>query len=338
MDSRVVGGVGGSGFHSHARRAVCAVADDLGVVAHKGCSKLGPPWFTTVESTRLIGVVPPVNTRKLPIRSPGRHPPVRRHHPRICSEADVTHGYGVESYVARASLRTAGGRCRLGGKSVVWHVSRLPGRAGAVQGRHASAARGCGFIAAAWREASARAFAVRRTSSMDAGGRRCFGRGSRPARRLTPSLLSLATYSLLRPVCVERPHVISAVNYAHWRVNAATRTLQYQGVRVRLHCIPWREPSTRAFAVSASVPVKRRNISRKSGTRKWVASTFTSSVRRALPPNPPASRQAHFPGRSPKGLDNLPWGPCHRGVQLAGERRDGVSVHRAPAKGDRYPV
>ena len=35
-----------------------------------GCSKVGPPWLTTVDSTRLIGVVPPAATRRFPIRNP----------------------------------------------------------------------------------------------------------------------------------------------------------------------------------------------------------------------------------------------------------------------------
>lgn len=89
-----------------------------------------------------------------------------------------------------------------------------------------------------WRDASARAFAVRWTSCMNAG---VVGSVSAtvlsPACRAYPVTAIPRDILLLRSVRVERPHVISAVNDAHWRVNSATRTLQYQGVRVRLHCI-----------------------------------------------------------------------------------------------------
>ena len=108
MDSRVVGGVGGSGFHSHARRAVCAVADDLGVVAHKG---LLQARTALVHDSRIN----PVDWRC----SACQHSKVadpealegirlsRRHHPRICSEADVKHGCGVVGGVSAAVLSPA---------------------------------------------------------------------------------------------------------------------------------------------------------------------------------------------------------------------------------------
>lgn len=84
----------------------------------------------------------------------------------------------------------------------------------------------------------ARAFAVRVTSRMDP---RVVGGVSAtvlsPARWAYPVTAIPRDVLLLGPVRVERPHVVSAVHDAHWRVNAASRTLQYQGVRVRLHCI-----------------------------------------------------------------------------------------------------
>ena len=204
------------------RGVPCAVADDLGVVAHKAAQAR----TALVHDSRIN----PVDWRcsacqHSKVADPEALEGIRlsRHHPRICSEADVTHGWWKAACRESPAPPAA---------AVAWE-SPLYGTSADFQDAPEPFRRARQRVAVAfYRCGLARASAARicrggRQAWMR-GGRRCFGRGFSPARRAYPVTAISRDVLLLRPVCVERPHVISAVNYAHWRVNAATERLQYQ--------------------------------------------------------------------------------------------------------------